>query len=1388
MSEGYSSSGYRIELLKSENWMPWKRRMLAVLRDMGLEKYIDKAATPPIPADPSNPTKEETEAKDKWREGEAKARTRIELAIGDSEMIHISGALTARDMWDQLSMVKESKGRLGVLATRRAMYRAMAEEGFEMVTHISKLRQLQEELHIMGSLVSDEDFVMILLTSLPESWDNYTTSFMGSSSNKPTVKSHELVAVLMEEDRRRKTRNNEYSGTTLHAKTREKGRPKGDGPNRDKECYNCRKKGHVSADCWSKGGGKEGQGPKGRKGKGHKANQAEEVSTSLNDCAYMSSNGQAREISKFDWILDSGTTSHICTARDAFTEYYPTPGATLKGVGPGEVAVEGRGIVNLRFEVDGKILNHQLRNTLHVPSAPNCLLSLSRFDEAGGRSETGGGTCWLKDRDGKIVGKGYKHNRLYLLAARATLLRQERTNYASSPKLTWDQWHRRYGHIGMTALRQLEEEELVSGMEIDQSSIPSKTCEACIQAKQAHEPFPQEAKNRSTIVGERVISDVWGPARVTSIGGWKYYVSFIDDAKRYDTVLFLAKKTDTSNRIKGHVAKIKRKHGKAPQYMRVDNGTEFINAEVKKFAEEEGIIIETSAPYSPSQNGVAERFNRTLLELVRAMLIAKQLPEYLWDEAVSHATYLRNRAPTKALKGMTPYQAWTGKKPDVSHFREFGCDVWVLDETKNRSKLVPKSHKMVFVGFEEGSKGVRYWDRRTGKIKVSRNVAFNENDEPKELEIVELPDVEVEGENETIATSTPAPETSKTEITQTQVSNTPIHTEIETRPEPEARNLRQRARVDYKQLHNPSIRQPSTRNYKTPTSPPNVTRPTEASKAKTIEKDKANLVMDTLWKVVLEEEEFAFRANEEDLPKNYEEAIAGDEGEKWKAAMDEEIGTLEKMGTWELKDLPADRKTVGCKWVFLRKRDEHGQIIKYKARLVAQGFSQKPGIDYSNDGTFAPVMRFETLRTLLAYSAVHNLKLRQFDVKSAYLHGRLNETIYMAQPPGYNDGSGRSCLLIRSLYGLKQAGNVWNQELNRVLAEIKFTQLRTDYCCYIKHEGDDFTILVVWVDDIVSMATTDNRNDEIEKDLKANFEIKSLGRPNLLLGMKIDQADHIITLSQAHYIDALLEKFGLADANPTFTPMDPNVKLDYVVEEGKDEGKGKKDERITYGYATLIGSLMYLALGTRPDIAFAVNKLAQFTHDPKPMHWTAVKRIFRYLKYTRTNALTYGGDDDLLSEDINIFCDADWASDATDRKSISGFVITMAGGAISWSSKKQATVALSTAEAEYVAAVHVAKQVLWQRSLFRELDFDIPTTSTIFTDNQAAISISHHPEFHARTKHIDIAHHFLRDLISDGTLNTVYVNTRDNLADLFTKGLPRELHEDLTYRIGSLSG
>jgi hypothetical protein len=233
----------------------------------------------------------------------------------------------------------------------------------------------------MDNLVSDEDFVMILLTSLPESWDNYTTSLFGSSGNKPSVKSHELVAVLLEEDRRRKARSGDSSGTALYART--KGKFGDDNPNKDKECFNCKKKGHVKGDCWAKGGGKEGQGPKGRKGhkKGNRANQAEEVNTDLNDSAYMASPfTHSHEITKYDWLLDSSTTSHICTVREAFTEFRAVD-ETLNGVGEG-TPVKGRGNVTIKFEFDGKTLTHQLQNTLYTPEAPNCLLSISRFDDA----------------------------------------------------------------------------------------------------------------------------------------------------------------------------------------------------------------------------------------------------------------------------------------------------------------------------------------------------------------------------------------------------------------------------------------------------------------------------------------------------------------------------------------------------------------------------------------------------------------------------------------------------------------------------------------------------------------------------------------------------------------------------------------------------------------------------------------------------------------------------------------------------------------------------------------------------------------------------------------------------------------------------------------------
>src|SRR5277367_3151728 len=799
MSEQTTASGtggYRIELLGSKNWMPWKRRMLAILRDLNLEDYIEKESTSPVAKEPGNPTDVEKGLIKAWKTGDAKARTRIELAIGDAEMIHISGANTAKEMWEQLKTVKESRGRLGVLATRRALYRASAADDFEMVDHISNLRKLQEELHLMGSIVSDEDFVMILITSLPEAWDNYTSAYLGSSGNKPELKSHEIIAILLDEDRRRKGRSGNSGETALQAKGKAKEKKK------DCECYNCKKRGHMAKDCWEKGGGMEGKGPKGRKGPNReKANQAEEVNTSLNDVAYMAG-GQIVK-SKDLWYLDSGTTSHISNNRDVYIDFVNTKPTPITGIGSSAIST-GYGTIPIEFKVKNKIFTHKLHHVLYLPDAPNCLISVSRFDEKGGRAIFYKGECFLEGKDKVIIGHGKMCGRLYLLDATA-INSNESSLYVSSPKLSWDQWHRRYGHISTTTLDRISKRGIVDGLSIDQSTIPSNTCEACIQAKQAHKPFPKEAENRSEVPGERVMSDVWGPARVESIGKWRWYISFVDDCTRNGNVLFMKQKSDATGRIKEHLTKIHRHFGKWPKWMRIDNGKEFMNEEIKKWAAERGITLETTAPYSPSQNGVAERFNWTLLELARAMMIAKNLPILLWDEAVSHANYLRNRSSTVALKDMTPQEAYTNKKPDVSHLREFGCDVWVLDESGTRSKLDPKSKKMIFVGFMDGPKAIRYYDAKNRSIKVSRNVAFNENEEPRELEIREVPGLQVEGEKEVEVIQEDILSTQQTQSIQDKPTTTIPTTE------PQKRQLRTTTFMDYSKINNTDSRRSSTR-------------------------------------------------------------------------------------------------------------------------------------------------------------------------------------------------------------------------------------------------------------------------------------------------------------------------------------------------------------------------------------------------------------------------------------------------------------------------------------------------------------------------------------------------------------------------------------------------
>ena len=491
------------------------------------------------------------------------------------------------------------------------------------------------------------------------------------------------------------------------------------------------------------------------------------------------------------------------------------------------------------------------------------------------------------------------------------------------------------------------------------------------------------------------------------------------------------------------------------------------------------------------------------------------------------------------------------------------------------------------------------------------------------------------------------------------------------------------------------------------------------------------------------------------------------EKDLWLNAMKKEMQSLEDNDVWKLVELPQDRSPVGSKWVFKTKANADGKIERYKARLVAQGFSQIFGSDY--DETFCPVVRLESLRTLIAMSVQYRLQLHQVDVTTAFLNGELEEEVYMRQPEGFVTPGKEHlvCRLKKSIYGLKQSPRCWNTALDSHLKEMGFVQVGSDPCIYrAASSREEPFLLGVYVDDIVLATKSNVRLEEVKKALRQKFDIKDMGKLHHFLGMKIIQNEETgsVWIGQPAYTESLLQKFEMDMARPVATPVDTGTKLLKTVD--NDECIDQRQ------YQSAIGSLLYLSVATRPDIAFAVSNAAKFSAQPGKQHWTAVKRIMRYLRGTTNLGLIFTPQ---VSAECIGYSDADWGGDLEDRKSTSGYLFQISGAAVSWRSKKQTCVALSTAEAEYVALASAAQEAMWMRQLTAELEIDAPAEAiTIFEDNQSAICMTKNPQFHGRSKHISIKYHFIRDHVNDGVVKLQYCPTGDMVADMLTKGLPKD--------------
>jgi len=518
------------------------------------------------------------------------------------------------------------------------------------------------------------------------------------------------------------------------------------------------------------------------------------------------------------------------------------------------------------------------------------------------------------------------------------------------------------------------------------------------------------------------------------------------------------------------------------------------------------------------------------------------------------------------------------------------------------------------------------------------------------------------------------------------------------------------------------------------------------------------------------------KADEILIPTSVQEAFASPQRELWAEAMNVELTQLSKNQTWSLREAPPGAKVIPSMWVYTIKRDADGRVARFKARLVAKGYKQREGIDYNE--TFAPTSKVATMRAMLAIVAKEDLELRHLDVTTAFLNGDLEETIYMQQPPGFEEGGDNtSCLLHKSLYGLRQAPRAWHLKLKSTLEGMGFEASTADPGFYVlRTKAGEKIYLLVYVDDFLLAAKSNKHLDALEAKLKAAFELRNLGEAKFFLGMEIkrDRRAHTITISQPHMIADLLSQYNMKDCKPRAVPLSTSDSLTAATTEEE------LLDTTQFPYSSLVGSLLYLSNSTRPDIVHAVNKLARFMAAPTEQHWLAAKGVLRYLAGTPNLGITYGGNHKAYPTG---YCDADYAGCADTRRSTTGFTFLCFGGAVSWNSRLQPTVAMSTAESEYMAASAAVKEALWLLSLFTSFGYK-PSPVRIKCDNQACLSLVEHPISSNRSKHIDVHYHFARERNMRGEVQFEFCPTADMVADCFTKALPPAKFEFCRERLG----
>ncbi|KAD7116749.1 hypothetical protein E3N88_04017 [Mikania micrantha] len=882
--------------------------------------------------------------------------------------------------------------------------------------------------------------------------------------------------------------------------------------------------------------------------------------------------------------------------------------------------------------------------------------------------------------------------------------------------------------INLKNMNQLVKHGLVRGLPIKDFSC-DENCTACLKGKQHKVSFPPIGDTKSTACLHMLHMDLFGPVKVMSMAKKKYCLVVVDDYSRFVWTFFLHSKEEVAKSIIHFVLYVEKQYSLPVKCVRSDNGTEFRNHILDEFYMSKGIKRQYSIPRTPKQNGVVERKNRTLIEAARTMLADSGLPLTFWAEAVNTACYVQNRVLVNQRWLKTPYEVLHTLTPLISFFRAFGCPCYILNTKDPLKKFDSKVDAGYFVGYSSTCKAYRVFNCRTKIVEETLHVKFNES--PKDpipqnpvemfdLDILQYVPYQPPAESVILAdnASTVAMGNSQGSTDDDDDVSTHLFRFSDTLPRsakpdaPPAPVVPPNTNADeilesYTSFEIPAELFPGSSSTSAATGPPANTC-TDLIPYQELKDHPLSQVLGDISAGVSKRSQlsnfclYALFVSQQE-PKNYHTALR-DNG--WVEAMQLELLQFKKQQVWELVPLPQGKCAIGTKWVFRNKTDENGQIIKNKARLVVQGFSQEEDIDY--DETFAPVARLEAIRLFLAYAALHKLKVFQMDVKSAFLYGKIKEEVYVCQPPGFEDNKHPDWVykLDKALYGLKQAPRAWYDTLSTFLLQNNFTRGSIDKTLFIKKVRQHKLLVQIYVDAIIFASSDPKLCADFTELMTKNFEMSAMGELHFFLGLQIKQSPDGIFIHQSKYTKELLKKFDLQNCKNCSNPMSSTTQLDADL-------KGKSvDETL---YRCMIGSLMCLT-ASRPDIMFATCVCARFQAAPKESHLIA----------------------------LVAFSDSDYAGCKLTRKSTSGGCQFLGNCLVSWQSKKQTSVATSTAEAEYIAAASCTSQILWLQTQL--LDYGIKESKTpLLMDSASALCIVKNPVQHSRTKHIEIRHHFIRD-------------------------------------------